>query len=35
MNDSERRAWQAWKVTCYTVVVIALAATIAHVLFGV
>lgn len=35
VNDDERRAWQAWKVTYYTVLVIALVAAIAHVLVGV
>jgi hypothetical protein len=31
MKDNETQAWQALKITCYTVLVVALLATIAHV----
>jgi hypothetical protein len=35
MKDNETQAWQAWKITCYTVLVIALLITIAHVVVGI
>lgn len=31
VKDNETQAWQAWKITWYTVPVIALLATVAHV----
>ena len=31
MKDNETRAWRDWKMTCYTVLVIALLVTVAHV----
>lgn len=31
MKDNEAQAWQAWKTTWYTVLIIALLATAAHV----
>lgn len=34
MNDNDTRAWQAWKMTCYTVLIIALAITVVHVVYG-
>lgn len=35
MKDNETQAWQGWKITCYTVLVIALVVTVAHLAFGV
>jgi hypothetical protein len=34
VNDNDTRAWQAWKMTCYTVLIIALVITVVHVVFG-
>lgn len=34
MTDNEMRGWQAWKATCYTVLVIALLVTVAHMVLG-
>jgi hypothetical protein len=35
MKDSETQSWQAWKITCYTVLVIALLITVVSVVVGV
>jgi hypothetical protein len=35
VKNHETRAWQAWKTTYYTVLVIALFITVAHVIVGV
>lgn len=34
MGDNETRAWQAWKMTCGTVLVIALLLTVIHLVVG-
>jgi t-SNARE complex subunit (syntaxin) len=34
VKDNETRAWRDWKMTCYTVLVIALLLTVAHVVSG-
>jgi len=34
VNHNDTRAWQAWKMTCYTVLIIALVITVVHVVFG-
>ncbi len=34
MGDNETRAWQAWKITCGTVLVIALLLTVVHLVMG-
>ncbi len=34
MGDDETRAWQAWKMTCGTVLVIALLLTVVHIVVG-
>lgn len=31
VKDNETRAWQVWKATCYTILVIALLVTVVHV----
>jgi hypothetical protein len=35
VKDDETRAWRDWKTTCYTVLLIALLVTAAHVVVGV
>lgn len=34
VGDNETRAWQAWKITCGTVLVIALLLTVVHLVMG-
>lgn len=34
VNDDDTRAWQAWKITCGTVLVIALLLTVVHLVMG-
>jgi hypothetical protein len=34
VKNNETRAWQAWKTTCYTTLVIALLLTVVHVVVG-
>jgi hypothetical protein len=34
VNDNETQAWQAWKMTLYTVLIIALLITVVHVAMG-
>lgn len=34
VEDHETQAWQAWKITCGTVVVIALLLTVVHLVVG-
>ncbi len=34
VKDNETRAWQVWKATCYTMLVIALLVTVVHVVVG-
>lgn len=34
MKDNETRAWRDWKMTCYTVLVVALLVTVVHLVVG-
>jgi t-SNARE complex subunit (syntaxin) len=34
VKNHETRAWRSWKITCYTVMVIALLVTVAHLVLG-
>ena len=34
MKNHETRAWRNWKITCYTVMVIALLVTVSHLVLG-
>jgi len=34
VENNETRAWQAWKMTCGTVLVIALVLTVMHLVVG-
>lgn len=35
MNDNETRAWKDWKMTFYGVLIVALVATVVHVVVGI
>ena len=35
VEDNEMRAWRAWKITCCTVLVLALLVTAVHIVAGV